>query len=147
MATEIIKTWKTKSGKAVTVTGRLITEKVSFADGYNITVPACEIYLNVEVEGHGSMGSWVRELTSAERSQAPGPEYTHKVGKMALTTEQANIIKAVRAELEALPEWQRKQARTAQNEAELTEDYQRRNSHPGWCNKCQSYCYGDCTAS
>jgi len=120
MTTEISKTWKTPTGKTATVTGKLITEKNVYADGYNLTVPTCEIYVNVTVEGHGDQGGNVREMTAAEKSKAPAI-YTHVVGKMALTTEAAQLINSVRDELEALPEWQELQARIAKNRIAVAE--------------------------
>jgi len=34
-----------------------------------------------------------------------------------------------------------------ENETRLENEIRERNNHPGWCNKCGSYCYGDCTAN
>ena len=109
----ITKTWTTKSGKEVTVTGKLITEKKGTFDGRPATYKTCEIFIDVSVEGFGSQGSWVKELP------APQGEYTHSVGQLALTTDQAEIIGNVEAELEDSKEWQAKVAAEAQaDEAE-----------------------------
>ena len=34
--------------------------------------------------------------------------------------------------------------KSAENETQMRADQDARNNHPGWCEKCQSYCYGDC---
>ncbi len=31
-------------------------------------------------------------------------------------------------------------------DTKIKEETRTRQSHPGWCNKCNSYCYGDCEA-
>jgi len=32
------------------------------------------------------------------------------------------------------------------NIARMEAEHKARQRHPGWCNKCHSYCYGDCSA-
>lgn len=140
---EIVKTWKTVSGLEVIVTGKLITEKTNYSDGYNITVDTCEIEIDVKVGGK-SQGSWVREMSTPQIDALKAKGYTqfsHMVGKLVLTPEQVGIIQSVREELEATPEWQKKQAIIAKNEAYTN------NKMVGWCDKCQSYCFGDCEAN
>jgi len=45
-------------------------------------------------------------------------------------------------ELEA--EAQRQQEIAQANIDRMAAEYAERRQHPGWCDKCQSYCYGDC---
>ena len=143
MTTEIVKTWNTKSGKLVIVTGRLSTERTVNLDGHIDTIPECEIYINVNVQGHGDQGGWVREIKPVT---VDGIIYTHKVGDMALTPDKAELINSVRLALESLPEWQDKQAQIDANEKAEAEIWAERKAN-GYCFKCHSYCDGDCEAN
>ena len=118
---KITKTWKT-SGKTVTVTGELITSKINYCDGDNVTVPCCDMRIDVDFDGHGSQGDWVRELTVPIEKY--GMTYVASVGKLALTQEQVAIIKSVKSEIEATPEWQAKIARVKTSE-KAEEEYQK----------------------
>jgi hypothetical protein len=106
-------TWTTQSGKLVAVTGKLITESTNYADGYNIVTSCCKILIDVNVQGYGSQGNVVRKVSGLPSG------YTHKVGNLALTSDQAQIIANIIAELETTPEWQAKQAKIARNQAEI----------------------------
>lgn len=142
---EITKTWKTVSGLDVIVTGKLITEKTNYADGMNITVDCCDIVIDVTAGGK-SQGSWVREMSQQQLDAFAAKGYTqfsHKVGKLVLTPEQANLISSVKEELEATPEWQAKQETIRKNQ---TDTAAIQNHGVGWCDKCQSYCFGDCAS-
>ena len=143
MTVEIVKTWTGKSGATVTVTGKLITETVNYCDGDNIITPCCELYVNVNVEGKGDMGGVVEELNAQMKAANPG--YTHKVGKLALSAENAEIVKSVWAELKGQPEWIAKQAVIDANDNARREDYEQKKAN-GFCFKCGSDCYGDCEA-
>ena len=112
---QIIKKFNTRAGNPVTVTGTLYLEKDVNLDGDKFTTAACEISIDVVAAGHGSQGSWVREMTPAQRKQAPAG-YTHICGKLGLTAEQAEIINSVRSELEQHPAWIAKQNLIAENE-------------------------------
>lgn len=144
---EITRTWETVTGKKVEVIGRLITEKINYSDGWNVTVPCCDIQIDVKAEGK-SQGSWVKELTQEylHKLAAHGlTGYSHIVGKLPLTPEQVGTIESVKAELEATPEWQAKQAKIKKNQRDIEAI---ENSHGfGWCDKCHSYCFGDCEAN
>ena len=109
---EIKKEWKT-AGKTVTVTGKLITSKVNYCDGDNITVPCCEISINVDVEGVGGQGDWIKSLPAPIIKNEK--TYVASMGRLGLTQEQVDIINSVKTAIEATPEWQAKLARIAQN--------------------------------
>ena len=99
---KIEKTTKTASGKIITITGTLATQKTINADGHNVTVDCCEIDISVSVEGHGSQGTWIKKMDAAEiQARGLSAEYTHIVGKLPLTDEQVDLIASVRGELES----------------------------------------------
>ena len=124
---EITKTFKTQSGKTITVTGRLILQKEIWLDGDTDTVATCEKHIVVEAEGHGvvSYTGDVRKLTAAEKKQAPSG-YNWVCERLGLTDAQADIIRSVKNEIEQHPAWQAKLARIARAEKEL-EEYERTN--------------------
>jgi hypothetical protein len=117
---QIAKTFQTRGGSLVTVTGKLELEKEIWLDGHTDTIPTCEIYINVEVAGKGSQGGNIYPMSSAQKLQAPAG-YNWVCGRLGLTDEQAEIIRSVRTELEQNPSWIAKQARIAQAEIEEAE--------------------------
>ena len=137
---EMTKIWRTPTGVKVEVTGTLSTEKEINLDGHKSIVPECEITIDVLANGR-SQGNWVRELSEAQKTKYP--EYTHRVGSLALTHEQVIIIEEVEMELKREPEWVTEQAKIAQNKEDIA--YYGQHGY-GWCDKCRSYCYGDCEA-
>ena len=138
----ITKTFEMRNGTPVTVTGTLILEKKVWLDGDTDTVPTCEIDVTVSVKGHGEQLGSVRKMTAKELATAPAG-YTHVVGRLGLTTEQAELIQSVRTELEQHPSWITKQAQIAANDAAELALLKERNSHPGWSRATQSYSYSD----
>lgn len=50
-----------------------------------------------------------------------------------------------RAKKTPITQDQRRAAKKAEAEWEQTQ--REREAHPGWCNRCHSYCYGDCQAN
>ena len=146
---KIQKTWTTKSGKQVTCTGTIVLSRIIDADGDKITVPCCDIYIDVDVAGIGNQGGAVEDIRKLRPVKFFSPYiiqgYTHKVGNLMLLPEQAKIIESVREDLEAHPAWIAKQAKIDKNRKEIAEMESRRG--PGYCTKCHSYCYGDCEAN
>lgn len=80
-----------------------------------------------------------------------------RLGKMILTEERYNEIMAAIAEMEAelaTPEYEahlvaEEEAKSCQEaeDREIEKQIAERNTHPGWCNKCHSYCWGDCQSN
>ena len=147
---EIKECWTTKNGNDITVTGKLITEKVINLDGDKVKVECCEIEMSIYAEGHGEQGDWIRELSPAEiknlTKQRGAHEYTHYVGDLALTLDQVKIIESVRTRLESTPEWQAKLAKEKINKKE-NEEYNKKLRRNGLCPKCGTFCYGDCSSN
>ena len=102
--------WKTDTGKEVTVTVSLITEKVIWADGDKVTVPCCEIKVAATIDGVPA-GSGTPE-------KANHPIAVAKIGKLGIRAEQLALIKEAIAKVEACPEWQAKIAKISQCEKE-----------------------------
>ena len=136
--TTIKKTWTTQTGKEVTARGELITSKSIYADGHRVETSCCEIHMDVAVEGHGSQGDQIVDLAPGQMSG-----YTHRVGKLALTAEQAEIIRNIRRELEMTAEWQAHQAQLDRNRAAHAATASA-HLHNGLCPRCETYCDGDC---
>ena len=120
---KVTKTFTTPKGNTVTVEGRLVLERTIWADGDSITQRCCEIYVDVIAGTNGSQGDYVRPMSQAEKNKVPAG-YNWVVGRLALTDEQAEIIKSVRREIEQHPAWQKKVARIAENEKAM-EEYER----------------------
>lgn len=112
--TEVTDSWKTKSGLPVEVVAKLTTTRTVNADGVKIDVPDVRYTVDVKVDGK-SQGSNVRELTTKEKATGFPPEYTHIVGRLALTTEQAKRIEAVGDKIRQHPTWKQHEATIAKN--------------------------------
>jgi len=105
----------TQSGKKITISAQLILQKSVSVDGDRATVPACEIRFDISCDGK-SQGGWITKRTAA-MANLPAI-YTHIVGKLPLTTEQADLAASVQAEIEARPEWIAHQAFLARHQNE-----------------------------
>jgi hypothetical protein len=105
----------TQSGKKIIISAQLILQKTVSVDGDRATVPACEIQFDISCAGQ-SQGGWITKRTSA-MANLPAV-YTHIVGNLPLTTEQADLAASVQAEIEARPEWIAHQAFLARHTAE-----------------------------
>lgn len=122
IATEIKKTWMTKSGKTVTVIGQLITAKDITTDRDEVEeVPTVEIKVSINVEGIGCFGDWVRKMS------APQDDITHYVSMtsrnitLGMTTAQVEIVESVRRGLEQHPIWISHTVKIAKNNREYNE--------------------------
>jgi hypothetical protein len=111
----LTKTFTTAKGTTITVTGTLVLEKEVWLDGDTFTTSCCDLLVNVYAPGHGDQGGDVRKLNTNELRQVPAG-YTHKVGQLGLTTEQAELIKSVYTELKQHSDWIALQARISANE-------------------------------
>ena len=140
--------WKMKNGKEVTVTGTLQLQEDCFGDGNNFTRRICRKSIEIYAQGKGSQGEVVRKLTVAEAEGLPAgyTGYNWRVGSLALTDEQADIIQSVKDRIEAHPQWQAKMAAEKRNDEMEKLDYEQKKAS-GFCFKCGSYCHGDCEAN
>jgi len=145
MKTKEIK-WTTESGKEVKVTVSLITEKTLDADGDKITVPACEIEVKTEIKEI----DFFSFLPPRKKSNVPSG-YVAAIMEASSTraipltqSEYDNINNAI-SEMESEPEWIAKQKKIEQDHKDI-EDLEKTHRANGYCEKCGSYCYGDCEA-
>ncbi len=105
----------TQSGKKIIISAQLILKKQVNLDGHQHTVSTCEIQFDISCAGQ-SQGGWITKRTSA-MANLPAI-YTHIVGRVPLTTEQADLAASVLAQIEARPEWIAHQACLARHAAE-----------------------------
>ena len=136
--------WKTTSGLKVTVTAELKLKKTVNLDGHKCEHDCCDKSLNVEIEGHGSQGGWVQKKSTPVKFN--GLVVVAQVGKLGLTQGQVDIIADIEKEIESAPEWVAKQAKIEKNQKEIREMEASRKAN-GYCEKCGSYCYGDCESN
>ena len=168
-----MKTTATTETKNTTITVTLtreVRDVINFADGYNIKTgeeifEMVEVKLTIKANGKsvtltGKMNDipMLYKIDDAARKtfarSAPAAAYA-KYGDSYISEEVytaiINLIAKVDAEIGKVDGQEEietaekiaveKQAiKTAAIEAEITA----RNVHSGWCNKCESYCYGDC---
>ncbi len=157
------KTATTKSGKTIKVEiTRRVQDKTNYSDGFGIVtgreiVDITEITLldgnKVLTTGHS-----VKLLNQKYDSKMIAAGAFARVGDAYLTKENYDLLVSLIAEVEAETpkseeqiEIEREQEqRKADQEAALEAEYseqKERESHPGYCKKCGSYCYGDCGAN
>ena len=133
-------TWKTITGKEVTVTAKLITEEVVDLDGDKVTIKCCKKRLDVHVEGVGSQGGAINTITSMIVN---GVKIVATVGKLGLTQDQVEIIRNLEKEIENAPELIAKKALISKKKKENAKMWTARIAN-GYCTKCGTYCCGDC---
>jgi len=161
-------TTETKNTTIKVTLNREVQDEISYADGYNIKTgekvhEMVEVKLTVKANGTtrtttGKVNDMpFLNIYTAEQRQArniPSQAYA-RFGDSAISEEIYNAIIALINKLDAeigTVDGQ-KEIETAEKiavekqaienaaiEAEITA----RNNHSGWCNKCESYCYGDC---
>lgn len=139
-------TIKTTKGTSVVVTARLVLAKTIYADGDNITVDCCEMGLvTADISGHPQQAGY-REFAKPIDHPDYGPLHGC-IGQLGLTAHNIDKVKALIAELQQHPAWIAKQAAIAKNQAAIATAEEARNAHPGYCQRCGSYCWGDCEAN
>lgn len=147
---------------------RTVAKDVAYADGWNVdlgdkAVEHIEIWLE-----KGGKKSFTRglglayELDAAACERLNLPAGTARFGdnyiSAAAWAQVQETLAAAQAEADAATDPAGDYARIKQQQddagarmaAELAETdalEQERERHPGWCKKCHSYCWGDCSAS
>ena len=91
-------TWKTGAGKEAKVTVDLITSKVNYCDGDNVTVKCCDLVITAQVDGMGILGMGRPQSVSAKGISGA-------IGKLGMVKENLDRVNAAIAEIEASPEW------------------------------------------
>jgi hypothetical protein len=165
--TKATRTKETANGIVTITLTREVNDKVAYLDGYNL-VTGREVYESYEVTlTHKASGKVKRTsgkpggfafFTLQPKLGGPYPAGAYaRVGDTYVSRETYDLAMGMIAELDAevgktadqaeLEAAMAERERIAQANLDrmAAEDAARRN-HPGWCDKCQSYCYGDCSA-
>ncbi len=147
--------WTLRDGKKATCkieVTRQVVDKIAYADGENINLGK-ETYKNttIEIIRDGKVvatGNRIDTNISADAKKAGG--YA-QVGSAVLLKEVCEKIAAliIEATEEAEKDEEYTEVKNEETEADEKEMAIIRNAKPetrgsGWCNKCKSYCYGDC---
>jgi len=124
-----------KSGQTATVTITLVTEKTLNADGHKVTCAACEKKITANVTGLGDIAG---HLKAYDKKGAAA-----RIGKLGILEKEYKLILSAISKIETHPIWV---ADVAKKEANLAEHKTRRaeRKENGYCEKCGSYCFGDC---
>lgn len=159
---------KEKDGLKVTVKIEKGTmNKTAYADGHNVPLGK-ETYnfTFVKIE-KGGKSAFTRDLNffyivdrSAGRNDNLPKEAFARFGDTYISKPVYNTIKAVVDEATAISEKKideeyyevksiedSQKADADKNETEILKMETERAKHPGWCDKCYSYCWGDCQAN
>ena len=153
-----------ESGAIISVTvERYITDEVIYADGDNIKTGKKEATTTValRITPKGGKSHFFRSLPrvlSNHSKDTIGNQDAHAIlDGMLMPKELYTAIMAMYEEALAevdSEEYQQIQAEEAEekaqieaNQAEIAEMEAERRAHPGWCDKCGSYCYGDCESN
>lgn len=164
----IIEITKKIDGVTITVkVERSVDVKKAYADGYNVETGK-EAYeaVTMTIEKNGQKvicrpyGTFmILDKRFDKITMEKTPQAYARFGDTYISEKLYNDIKSVldeamkKADAEVDAEYaevkamEKAKAEKAEIEAEKTENLeQSRNSHKGWCNKCHSYCCGDCEA-
>jgi len=125
--------WNTQDGKEIVVTASLILQKQINADGDIITVDCCEFDLTTTIEAM----NYSTTLMPWKRDGLP-TGCVAVIGKIVFEQEILDKIETAIAKVKSHAAWQAKMAKQNQ----VTE----KRHKSGYCNKCHTYCYGDCEA-
>lgn len=124
--TKIIE-WKMRNGHTATVTIEHVTSETVYADGYNVDVACDKVEVSYSVPAQNISGSGRPYKSTDPRYIAAGAYAT--LGRIGFSEEIYNKINAAISEFSPVPAT----VPPAKHGA-------------GWCEKCESYCYGDCDA-
>ena len=117
-------TWKTLTGKTVTVTVELLTSKTITTEWDKFEKKICELEIKASVEGMGLVG-----FGTPQKATDPKHDFVvAKIGPLGINQENLNKINEAISEVKLTPEWQAKEARIAAVEA-ADDDYYRHQRH------------------
>ena len=137
--------WKTTKGANVVVTAKLILKKTVNLDGDKVEVDCCEMGLiTAEIDGFPTQAGFDRYLAPKDHPQ--GFKVFGAVGKLGITEDNIVKVDGIIAELKQHPAWIATQTKIEKNMKEIAEMKAARKAN-GYCEKCGSYCYGDCDAN
>lgn len=140
---------KTKENNGIKVTVKATKKYIdvtSYADGWNVKTGK-ELYENtvVRIEKDGKKAetskSLIYKLNEKDRIKKEKPHFYARFGTYYISEEAYNLIKSVLKEVE---EEMNEKFGEATEKKKYT--HSKEKKHFGWCDKCHSYCYGDCEA-
>jgi hypothetical protein len=130
MTMQTIKT-KSLTGKDLTVTyGWVTKDKVVSLDGDKVTVAETKFVLTAEVEGLGKIDNVYMGNHEGTDALIGKVMYKGKLHRVAVLIDSETY-----------------EAITAARDKQRTRIADPLVSHPGYCPKCKSVCYGDCEAN
>lgn len=164
--TSVTKTTQTENAIITVTLTRTVSNKTAYADGYNIKTGR-EVYENYEIKivskkngqkmwTTGKPGEFAFLNIITDKSKITKGGYA-RLGDAYISKNLYDIINGIVNELDTEVSKNDEQvalelaAETSkkigdETAARIEAENRKRNNHTGWCNKCQSYCYGDCEA-
>ncbi len=149
---------------------RDVVDKIANLDGHKVNlgreiIESLSVKITLKATGQsvrisGKVGYLpalnVYSDTARDKLDLPAKAYA-RIGDASISNEAYEIIQDLIAQADAdLPKTDEhiaieteiadKKAAAKASAARLEKKLEERNNHPGWCNRCTSYCYGDCTA-
>ena len=160
------KTAETETAKIEIKLTRTVNDKTAYSDGYNIGTGR-EVYENYDVtitnkqtgktmRTYGKPGGFAFFSKPSGKNLPAGAvarigdtyigQNTYAACMILIAALDAELPKSDEQIALEQAEAERK-ARIEENEKHNEAERRERESHPGWCNRCQSYCYGDCRSN
>lgn len=162
-------TWTTKNGKQVEVKITRtceVQDKIAHADGYNVNLGKetnDSLYIEVCADGKFVTRSYhAPEILDPKfygnYNQLKAAGAHARLGDTYINIEQYSNIMALISQLDSEvtggEEFAAVKAQEIAKEAKIAEvleqeaaEHERMVKNPGYCTKCHSYCWGDCTAN
>ena len=132
--------WTNSKGHRVVATLSIQTREIAYCDGDNVEIPCCRWHERVEIDGIAA-GYGIATIPACKVGEVT---VVARAGNVGIPIEQMARIETARAELRATPVWMDHQAEIARNRTEAREYEASQRAMSGWCDRCQSCCYGDC---
>jgi hypothetical protein len=137
--------WNLQNGSKATYAIELRLSKIVSLDGDKMSIPCCEIERSMTIEGSGYLSEIISKLDKP-RTVNGKTAIAAIGGKVGIDAETYHNIMSAIAEVEAAPEYISKLAEIKKNQTEIAKMEAARRKN-GYCEKCGSYCYGDCEAN
>ena len=158
--TSISKTAETPTAKVAIKLTRNVSDKIADLDG-DCFVTGREIYEDYEVTVTSKINNQSIHTTGKPGGFAffaPRADGAARLGDAYVSREIYDVAIALIAELDAALPKTDEQLKIEADQVEakhmadveldaIAKDEAEQRQHPGWCDKCGSYCYGDCTAN
>jgi len=133
---------------------RWVSNETAYTDGWNIDLgKKAHETTTISINKNGKTAvcqdlNFFYRIKDEKRS-----EVYARLGDAFISEPIYNIIKdaldeaTLKADAENTKDNREEKIQAKKNAAEVAELETQRDQNPGWCNKCHSYCYGDCEAN